>query len=382
MPETQPAANALGSRRWVVVAGTGLQFGTPRKVVRAARALGTSLAQHRYGLVAGGWHGVDHVVTDAFLQSLAQQGLPADDHLIQVLTKDQELLIPGGRIVRTEAGAREWAEPQKYADAVVLIGGLGGTYYTWLGALHDGLPRFALGGTGGDARRAFQETVDLWELIPVPGLNLKEFEALGQPVQSDRDAEVLAGFLVGELLHKSLAAADARARGDSTGAPSIFISYSRRDAQWVDRLRILFRPMERRGAVSTWADADLAAGQAWEPQLLSSIANSQAALVLVTPALIKSEYVRRVELPALLARSREPASGFRLFWVLLEPCDWKAAMPELAEVQAPREQCPRSCLSCAQTTATGAQFHHCLWDEWLTSDRLAPDCLRHPPHGP
>lgn len=334
MSEGSSPSNTLGSRRWVVVAGTGLQFGTSRTAVRAARALGTSLPQHRYGLVAGGWHGVDYVVTDAFLHSLAQQGLPAEDHLIQVLTQDQELLIPGGRIVRTEAGAREWLEPQKYADAVVLIGGLGGTYYTWLGALHDGLPRFPLSGTGGDARRAFKESVDLWELIPVPGLNFKEFEALGQPMRSDADAEALARYLVGELLTKSLAAADARSRADSAGSPSIFISYSRRDAQWVDRLRILFRPMERRGAVSTWSDADLLAGQAWEPQLLATIAASKAALLLVTPAFIQSEYVRRVELPALLARSREPGNQFRLFWVLLEPCDWKTAMPELAEVQA------------------------------------------------
>ena len=85
------------------------------------------------------------------------------------------------------------------------------------------------------------------------------------------------------------------------------------------------------------------------PQLLSSIAISQAALVLVTPALIKSEHVRRVELPARLVRSREPASGFNLFWVLLEPYDWKAAMPELAEVQAIGD--PNRPLSHSQSSA-------------------------------
>lgn len=332
MPEGDERWTAPGSRRWVVVAGTGLRFGTPRRVMRAARAVGRRLAEHRYGLVAGGWHGVDYLVTEAFLQSLEQQGLSADEHLIQVLTEHQELLMPGGRIVRTPAGAREWSEPQRYADAVVLIGGVGGTYYTWLGALHDGLPRFPLGDTGGDARRAFQETVDLWELMPVPGLNLAEFKALGQPVRSDADALALADQLVGNLLLKSLAASDARSRGDAAGAPSIFISYSRRNAQWVDRLRTLFRPMERRGVASTWSDTDLVAGQAWEPQLLASIASAQAALMLVTPALLASDYVRRVELPALLARVK--GDGFRLFWVLLESCDWRSALPELAEVQA------------------------------------------------
>lgn len=322
------------SQRWVVVAGTGLQLGTPPKVVRTARAVGAWLARHRFGLVAGGWHGVDYIVTESFLHGVNEQGLPHEDHLIQVLTQDQALLIPGGRIVRTAQGAREWAEPQHYADAVVLIGGIGGTYYTWLGALHDGLPRFPLGGTGGDAGRAFKETVDLWELIPVPGLTLREFETLGMSVKSDADADALASNLTGDLLHKSLAAADARSRRDFTGAPSIFISYSRRDGQWVDRLRTLFRPMERRGMVSTWSDTDLEAGLAWEPQLLASIAAAKAALLLVTPALLASEYVKRVELPALLSRSRDAATKFRLFWLLLEPCDWRSKLPELAEVQA------------------------------------------------
>jgi hypothetical protein len=296
--------------------------------------VGSWLARHRFGLVAGGWHGVDYIATESFLHGVIEQGLPPKDHLIQVLTKDQELLIPGGRIVRTAEGAREWAEPQRYADAVVLIGGLGGTYYTWLGALHDGLPRFPLGGTGGDASRAFKETVDLWELMPVPGLTLSEFEALGQQVKSDTDAEALASTLIGRLLQKSLAAADARSRRDVTGAPSIFISYSRRDGQWVDRLRTLFRPIERRGMVSTWSDTDLEAGLAWEPQVLSRIAAAQAALLLVTPALLASDYIKRVELPALLSRAKAPATNFRLFWLLLEPCDWRSKLPELADVQA------------------------------------------------
>jgi len=123
------------------------------------------------------------------------------------------------------------------------------------------------------------------------------------------------------LLHKPLAAADARARGDSTGTAR-----------------------SRPGLTRTWPPA--------RPESRSccrSIANSQAALVLVTPALIKSGYVLRVELPALLARFREPASGFLLFWVLLEPCGWKAVMLELAEVQSIAD--PNRPLSHGQSSA-------------------------------
>jgi len=321
-------------RRWVLVAGTGLLVGTPRRAMRMARAVGQWLARYRYGLVSGGWHGVDYAVTQAFVAELAAQGLAADDFLIQVLPHPQPVHIEAGRLVRTPPGEREWLEPQKYADAVVLIGGLGGTYYTWIGALHDGLPRFPLGGTGGDAGRAHRETLDLWSLVPVPGLTRSEFESLGRPVPDEASADAIAHQLVGELLVKSLAAADARARGGGADLPELFISYSRRDARWVDRLRTLFAPLERRGVLATWSDADLRAGSTWSPQIRAVMQRATAALLLVTPALLASRYVRQVELPFLEARARASGSTFHLFWVLLESCAWDRELPSLAELQA------------------------------------------------
>ena len=321
-------------RRWVLVAGTGLLVGTPRKALRMARAVGRWLAHYQYGLVSGGWHGVDYTVTQAFVTELEKHSLPADDYLIQVLPEREPIHIEAGRVVRTPVGEREWLEPQKYADAVILIGGLGGTYYTWIGALHDGLPRFPLGSTGGDAQRAYKETLDLWSLVPVPGLTRPEFESLGEPAQDEHSADAIARHLVGELLVKSLAATDARSRGAGANLPSLFISYSRRDEHWVDRLRTLFAPLERRGVFATWADADLRAGGAWSPQIHAQMEQASAALLLVTPALLASDYVRQVELPFLEARTHAPGSKFHLFWVLLEPCNWDQQLPALAKLQA------------------------------------------------
>jgi hypothetical protein len=176
--------------------------------------------------------------------------------------------------------------------------------------------------------------LDLWSLMPVPGLTRPEFESLGHPMPDASSADLLARRLVGELLVKSLAAADARSRGGGADLPSLFISYSRRDSHWVDRLRTLFSPLERRGVMSTWADADLRAGSAWIPQLQAVMQQASAALLLVTPALLASDYVRDVELPFLVARARAAQSNFQLFWVLLEPCDWAQTFPALAELQA------------------------------------------------
>lgn len=102
----------------------------------------------------------------------------------------------------------------------------------------------------------------------------------------------------------------------------------------MDRLHTLFAPLERRGVLATGSDADLRAGSAWSQQINAVMERASAALLLVTPALLASDYVRQVELPFFEARVHAPQSTFRLFWVLLEPCNRDEQLPALAELQA------------------------------------------------
>jgi hypothetical protein len=225
-----PASNSTKaplSRRWILVAGTGTRDRIPEADALAARAIGEELALHSYGLITGGWTGVDSIATESFLKQLHSRGGDPKECLIQVVPANRRSEHNEGRISTTPRGAREWLEPQKYADAVILIGGVGGTFNTWLGALHDGLPRFPFGGTHGDAKLAFGHTVKLWELIPVPGITLDEFKRLGQEVKTPHDAQNVARYLVEKLLVPSLKAVDDRSRRDIAWEASIFISYER-----------------------------------------------------------------------------------------------------------------------------------------------------------
>ncbi len=326
-------STAAASRRWVLVAGTGSQVGVPQEDIRAARAVGEELARNRYGLVTGGWHGVDYMVTEAFVNTLNCLSLDPKEHLIQVVQPGRNAFREVGHVVRTPYGPLEWLEPQKYADALVLIGGQGGTFDAWLGALHDGMPRFPMGGTSGDAASAFKKTSDLWELIPVPGIRKSDFEILGTPIRSESDARVVAEHLVAKLLPAALNAVDAVARSDSDGAASLFISYSRKDSDWVSRIRTLLRPAERRGLVSTWADTDIRPGSQWEEDIKDRIERSQAALLLMSNDLLKSSFVRKMEIPAFVNKVKKSPSQFRLFWLLLETCPWQE-IPELGQFQS------------------------------------------------
>lgn len=85
-----------------------------------------------------------------------------------------------------------------------------------------------------------------------------------------------------------------------------FLSYAHADRTLVDRLRKLLAPRlaSRRGPnVSVWWDDLILIGQLWDEEIRRAITNADFGLVLVSPALLASDYVRRVEIPALTTAS-------------------------------------------------------------------------------
>jgi predicted Rossmann-fold nucleotide-binding protein len=326
-------SNTETSVRWVLVAGTGIPSTLTNAETIAATAIGKLLANYHYGLISGGWEGIDEIVTRSYLQQLKSNGQPTNGFLIQVVSESRKLSIAEGHIVRVPETAREWQEALKYADAIIIIGGRGGTYVTWLGAMHDGMPRFPIASTSGDAETAFEQTVNYWELMPVPGITKAEFAKLGPPESDVFDIGHLAEYIISELLPRSLEAVDAVQRRRPSSAKSMFISYSHKDDHWVSRLRTLIRPAERRGLITTWIDKDIKPGMNWETQLQDEIGSSDFALLLMSPNLLNSTYVKDIELPSFQRRLENDRSRFRLFWVLLEPCNWEQ-FDQLKHIQA------------------------------------------------
>ena len=91
-------------RRWVLVAGTGLVEGTPMEDMYAAKEIGSELAKHRYGLITGGWPGVDYLTTEAFISEINKAQLDPNNYLIQIVSKDRLVDHNFGKIVRTHPG--------------------------------------------------------------------------------------------------------------------------------------------------------------------------------------------------------------------------------------------------------------------------------------
>jgi hypothetical protein len=63
----------------------------------------------------------------------------------------------------------------------------------------------------------------------------------------------------------------------------------------------MLRPLGERG-LHVWSDEQIAVGSSWRSELRRAIERADAALVLVTPDLLASEFIMREELPALVAR--------------------------------------------------------------------------------
>ena len=106
--------------------------------------------------------------------------------------------------------------------------------------------------------------------------------------------------------------------------PVVFLSYSRKDADWRERFEVMLSPLM--DEMEVWSDQREVIGEEWRPQLAQAIGRSRAALVLVSPDFVASRFIMDTELPALREQGVVP------FYVLVRPCLWRR-IPVLEKVQ-------------------------------------------------
>jgi hypothetical protein len=112
--------------------------------------------------------------------------------------------------------------------------------------------------------------------------------------------------------------------------PSIFISYSHKDKAYKDELLRHLSMLERQGIVKFWDTSHIPAGADWAHEIDEAIKNSKAAILLISPDFLASDYVIDQELPALLKRAE--TQDTLVLPILVRPTSW-TAIPELAQFQ-------------------------------------------------
>jgi hypothetical protein len=167
--------------RWVLVAGTGIERKFTSQERETATRVGRELAAGTFGLISGGWPGVDDVAARSFANELARRGLPLENFLTQVVAETQLPTFPAGNLILVKEGTAEWTEAIGRADAVVLIGGLGGTLTTGRIAAGERKPVFPLADTGRDAKAFYVEMIRDWERLGPPGIPKAHFQRVARP---------------------------------------------------------------------------------------------------------------------------------------------------------------------------------------------------------
>jgi tetratricopeptide (TPR) repeat protein len=112
----------------------------------------------------------------------------------------------------------------------------------------------------------------------------------------------------------------------------IFVSYSHKDREWVDRFKMMVAPYLRaaESELDLWDDTRLRAGQQWDVEIRRALEQAGVALAFVTADFLASTYVMDSELPAMIKATDD--GGLRLLWVYISAAGWEET--ELRRFQA------------------------------------------------
>ncbi|MCK5058119.1 MAG: TIR domain-containing protein, partial [Candidatus Aminicenantes bacterium] len=98
----------------------------------------------------------------------------------------------------------------------------------------------------------------------------------------------------------------------------IFISYSHKDKEWLERVLTHLKALPDEAIeTDTWADTRIKAGMKWQEEISKALEAARVAVLLISPDFLASDFIKKVELPALLQAAE--TDGTAILPVILSP---------------------------------------------------------------
>ncbi|MCS3870691.1 hypothetical protein J3D55_003607 [Chryseobacterium ginsenosidimutans] len=100
-----------------------------------------------------------------------------------------------------------------------------------------------------------------------------------------------------------------------------FISYSHKDSNYLERLKVHLAQMKRDGLITEWTDEEIHAGGSLNNTISDALNSSELFLALLSPDYIASNYCYNKEFET--AQRMQEVGEIIIVPIIIEPCDWK-----------------------------------------------------------